>query len=64
MQIFNSVDDPLDKEIVLDPKSFKKNPFSKFITADQKLDMILRAAYVDSKLTKDEFRNRVDLVLG
>lgn len=64
MQIVNNFDDPLEKEIVLDPKSFKKNPFSKLITPDQKLDMILRAAYVDSKLTKEEFRNRVDLVLA
>ena len=64
MQTVNNFDDPLENEITLDPKSFKKNPFSKLITADQKLDMILRAAYVDSKLTKDEFKNRVDSVLA
>ena len=64
MQTVDFYEDPLDREIELDPKSFRKNPYASMITNEQKLDMLLRAAFVGSNMTKEEFKNRVDLVLA
>lgn len=63
-QMYNEFDDPLKNEIELDPKSFKKNPFAKLITPEQKLAMIIFAAFEDSKMTKEQFKKEVDLILA
>ena len=64
MQIVDNYDDPLDKEIEQDPKSFRRNPYVAMITPEEKLKMILTAAFVDSKLSKEDFRKEVEAVLS
>lgn len=59
----NQFDDPLDKQIRIDWKNAKKNPYAKLITPKEKLEMVIMAAYEDSKLSKKEFISLVESVV-
>ena len=64
MHIMNQSNDPLDKKIKIDWNTVKKNPYAKLITPKEKLEMIIMAAYEDSKLSKSEFVNVVESVIA
>lgn len=64
MHTLNRFDDPLDKKISIDWTTAKKNPYSKFISPKEKLEMVIMAAYEDSKLTKSEFINAVESIIA
>ena len=64
MHIMNQSNDPLDKKIKIDWNTAKKNPYAKLITPKEKLEMIIMAAYEDSKLSKSEFINVVESVIA
>lgn len=63
MRTLNQFSDPLDKEVIIDWTTAKKNPYAKLITPKEKLEMVIVAAYVDSKLSKKEFINIVESVI-
>ena len=56
--------DPLRKKIKIDWGTAKKNPFANLISPKEKLVMIIKAAYQDSKLTKNEFIDVVESVIS
>ena len=64
MQIANNYDDPLDKEIELDPKSFKKNPYATKFTPEEKFRAYLEAYIADNGWSKEHVREEVEAVLS
>ena len=64
MHTLNRYNDPLDKKISIDWTTAKKNPYSKLISSKEKLEMVIMAAYEDSKLTKSEFINAVESIIA
>lgn len=64
MHITNQSNDPLDKKIAIDWNTAKKNPFAKLMTKKEKLELVIMAAYEDSKLSKSEFIDVVESVIA
>ena len=64
MHTMNRYDDPLDRKIKIDWKTAKKNPYAKLITPKEKLEMIIMAAYEESKMSKSEFIDIVEAAIA
>lgn len=64
MHIMNQYDDPLDKKIRINWDTAIKNPYAKLITPKEKLEMVIMAAYEDSKLSKNEFIDVVESIIA
>ena len=64
MRTYDYNDDPLKKQIRVDWSTAKKNPYVDKITPEQRLRMMIEVAFEKSNMTKEQFKNEVDLVLA
>lgn len=64
MHTINQLDDPLNKKIIVDWSTAKKNPYANKITPAQRLNMMIEVAFEKSNMTKEQFKKQVDMILA